>query len=333
MSRRSNRRTVKVRQTVSYESSESENSDNDMGWLEVFAMAIQNSRRKGRRSVSATSRKRSTPRKTQKKASSKARTTTINDTTAVPLKSVPNNVSINTSITLDDSILAEHSKKVEDKVESFFKAHNLISDDEDEIENITKKARYPSKDTKEFYELSDSDDDIKKLLNLTPQPSTSKQINEKCDTTVDSIFKDKTNEVIDLAATTSQTKDEELMEVVEKILESTDKSEMPTENDQSWTDFKNKKEEILDNISSLLNEFSKDTQPKPVEPEPPKPASPTKRTCPVCFETLGGDILIMTTTCGHIFCKTCIEHIAKTIRKCPTCRKGINKSKIHPLFL
>lgn len=345
MSRRSNRRTVKVKQTVQFSDSESSHSEesDDSSWLQLFAMAFQHSRRRRSRAAGSARRK-STPRKTPKKASASSRKSprtlpSTNITVTVPLTSAVNNVSITTSINLDDSVIADQSKKVEDKVESFFKTHNLISDDEDEGESSSKKAKYPSKDTKEFYEIPDSDDDV-----LLPQPSTShSNINRtnRSPSPVNNILSaDLTNvkndEVIDIIDNSTTHKEDELMDIVDKILESTDKTtDVICEKDESWTDYKNKAEEILGSISNLLGEISKDTQPKTVEPAPSKQESPkpVKPSCPICFEVFGGEVTAMTTTCGHIFCKTCINQVAKTVKKCPTCRKAVNQKKIHPIYL
>ncbi|ONM56187.1 RING/U-box superfamily protein [Zea mays] len=40
-----------------------------------------------------------------------------------------------------------------------------------------------------------------------------------------------------------------------------------------------------------------------------------------------------TTTCGHIFCDTCIKQAIKVQKKCPTCRKGLKMNSVHRIFL
>lgn len=347
MSKRNIRRSVNKKQGICYaESSESDDSYDDMEWLGHLALALQSSLHKKNRS----GRKTNIPKKirTPRRNSHITNVRKVRNL-SVPLSSSRNNENSTKSMNLEESVIAEQSKKVEDKVESFFKAHNLISDDEDEHD----KTSYPPKDAKEFYELSDSDDDIK-LDNFISHPSTSHINADNVPSTsstrmnmVHSVsvsnshnFNDtpdyKSDELIDLVEIPTPSKDDELMDIVDKILENSDKPiDIISEKDNSWTDYKNKAEEILGNISNLLDGISKDAKPKTVESEPAKQESPksTKPTCPICFETLGGDILAVTTVCGHIFCKMCIEQVAKTVKKCPTCRKVVNQKKIHPVYL
>lgn len=346
MSRKGGRHRLKVKQTISYaESSDSEVTD-DESWLEFFARAFQHASRSGRsRRSTGSVKKRTTPKKSQKKTGPKKSNLTSNPpniTITVPLSASVNNVSITTSTNIDEDVLADQSKKVEAKVESFFKIHNLISDDE-EGDNLVKKTNYPSKDTKEFYEIPDSDDDVKiSSGNIISQPSTSYSISNfeagssnahhKMSRPISTNIKSD-DEVIELVENTSQ-KEDELMDVVDKILQTTETtSENAADYDAKWADYKNKAEEILNNVSNLLSEIS--TKPNITKPEVPQPESPkhVKPTCPICFDVLGGDVSAMATTCGHIFCKPCIQQVAKTVKKCPTCRSTVNQKKIHPIYL
>eukprot|EP00002_Diphylleia_rotans_P029489 TRINITY_DN6010_c0_g1_i10.p1 TRINITY_DN6010_c0_g1~~TRINITY_DN6010_c0_g1_i10.p1 ORF type:complete len:509 (-),score=68.66 TRINITY_DN6010_c0_g1_i10:390-1916(-) len=52
--------------------------------------------------------------------------------------------------------------------------------------------------------------------------------------------------------------------------------------------------------------------------------------CPICMEAPDP---IYVTTCGHVFCKTCIEAAITEQKRCPICRTGLRKNKIHPIFL
>uniref|UniRef100_A0A914UMI2 RING-type E3 ubiquitin transferase n=1 Tax=Plectus sambesii TaxID=2011161 RepID=A0A914UMI2_9BILA len=63
-------------------------------------------------------------------------------------------------------------------------------------------------------------------------------------------------------------------------------------------------------------------------------------TCPICFDdsatvTKEGRQM-MSTTCGHVFCNSCIKGLfvagGKTA-ECPKCRKKISLKQIHPIFL
>lgn len=62
-------------------------------------------------------------------------------------------------------------------------------------------------------------------------------------------------------------------------------------------------------------------------------------TCPVCMDNLAAILSdgrkLRSTTCGHVFCNTCIEALFKNHKNidCPQCRKKITKSQVNPLFL
>ncbi|KAI8466993.1 MAG: hypothetical protein J3K34DRAFT_431869 [Monoraphidium minutum] len=36
------------------------------------------------------------------------------------------------------------------------------------------------------------------------------------------------------------------------------------------------------------------------------------------------------TTCGHVYCYTCIVNCIKVTRKCPSCRKALDQKKARP---
>ncbi|XP_003724870.2 E3 ubiquitin-protein ligase RNF4 [Strongylocentrotus purpuratus] len=68
-------------------------------------------------------------------------------------------------------------------------------------------------------------------------------------------------------------------------------------------------------------------------------ATPQKRviTCPICMEdetTLRNNgQQLMSTNCGHVFCRHCIRASIQTQHRCPTCRKKLTMRQIHPIFL
>ncbi|PKA60944.1 Peroxisome biogenesis factor 10 [Apostasia shenzhenica] len=39
------------------------------------------------------------------------------------------------------------------------------------------------------------------------------------------------------------------------------------------------------------------------------------------------------TICGHVFCHECITMAVNKLKKCPTCRRKLNKKSIHRIFL
>lgn len=67
--------------------------------------------------------------------------------------------------------------------------------------------------------------------------------------------------------------------------------------------------------------------------------SPQKRviTCPICMEDetslRNNGQQLMSTNCGHVFCRRCIRVSIQTQRRCPTCRKKLTIRQIHPIFL
>ncbi|KAF2898383.1 hypothetical protein ILUMI_07786 [Ignelater luminosus] len=55
-------------------------------------------------------------------------------------------------------------------------------------------------------------------------------------------------------------------------------------------------------------------------------------TCTICLKSLNGK-KISSTICGHVFCTACITDVVKLLQYCPICRKPLNLSKIHPLYI
>ena len=75
------------------------------------------------------------------------------------------------------------------------------------------------------------------------------------------------------------------------------------------------------------------------EVEPPGPPlndilnSPSRiPICPICLECLlHGDI--MSSICGHVFCRKCIAKSVELKSSCPVCRKQIGRADLHPIYL
>ncbi|XP_058760847.1 uncharacterized protein LOC131634211 [Vicia villosa] len=97
------------------------------------------------------------------------------------------------------------------------------------------------------------------------------------------------------------------------------------------------------NLGAIINEAENDkrtpetnkevSKPKIPEIEPPKETAPLNEpilNCPICME---GFVEEMSTTCGHIFCKTCIKRAISRQRKCPTCRKNLASRGLRRVFL
>lgn len=53
-------------------------------------------------------------------------------------------------------------------------------------------------------------------------------------------------------------------------------------------------------------------------------------TCAVCWSPLKEET---STVCGHIFCLECIRTAIKAQKKCPTCRRKLNRRNIHRVYL
>ncbi|XP_017427041.1 E3 ubiquitin-protein ligase complex slx8-rfp subunit slx8 [Vigna angularis] len=63
-------------------------------------------------------------------------------------------------------------------------------------------------------------------------------------------------------------------------------------------------------------------------PEPPK--KPPALDCPICMSAFEEP---MSTRCGHIFCRCCINTAIAAQGKCPTCRKKVTKNQLIRVFL
>ncbi|XP_004971067.2 E3 ubiquitin-protein ligase RNF4 [Setaria italica] len=66
--------------------------------------------------------------------------------------------------------------------------------------------------------------------------------------------------------------------------------------------------------------------PEPVKEVPKEP----KFTCPICMNELTE---AASTVCGHIFCQKCIKAAIQAQKKCPTCRRTLNKNQHHRVYL
>ncbi|KAL9256549.1 E3 ubiquitin-protein ligase RNF4-like protein [Drosera capensis] len=72
--------------------------------------------------------------------------------------------------------------------------------------------------------------------------------------------------------------------------------------------------------------------PPPPVAAPPPPPSPKEPafSCPVCMGPLVEE---MSTKCGHIFCKSCIQASIHAQKKCPTCRRKLAMKDIIRVYL
>jgi len=66
--------------------------------------------------------------------------------------------------------------------------------------------------------------------------------------------------------------------------------------------------------------------PEPVREVPKEP----KFSCPVCMNEL---VDASSTICGHIYCQKCIRAAIQTNKRCPNCRRKLNMSNFHRVYL
>ncbi|XP_021937361.1 LON peptidase N-terminal domain and RING finger protein 2-like isoform X2 [Zootermopsis nevadensis] len=60
--------------------------------------------------------------------------------------------------------------------------------------------------------------------------------------------------------------------------------------------------------------------------------------CPVCMEDLEfvnptPERQVMSTLCGHTYCRACIEQVLEKKEECPKCRNRQTVGDIHPLYM
>lgn len=234
-------------------------------------------------------------RKTQKRKSNpKTKNTNI-------AKNINNSV-----IILDDSddeclsTVISRTRKLEEnvskKVDSFFQTSGLISDDEDDIT----------------------------LQNVTTNTTNISSQGRSKDISTSSAINNKSNKE-QVTVSDEETDDKCILEDIKNYCAET--------------------EDLLKNANALLDKFirtNSQEEQKVTDQKSPTNENKTVKEkqpqekglgeCPVCYENFA-EKQVMTTKCGHLFCKVCIEKIATTIRKCPTCRKAVNKRNIIAIYI
>ncbi|XP_023023223.2 uncharacterized protein [Leptinotarsa decemlineata] len=311
MSRRRNPRRAAAASRNLRVDSEENSSDEDLDLLEILKDLLQSRRKIPKKRTPKKSKQSSSGNKKSSGAGRKQQTgasATVTSTVSSEFDCEP----------IDEDVKVNQLKNIESKVNNFFNSGNLLSDD-DELDIAKSNVAQPPKESKEFYSLTDSDED---------KPSTSKLDRKD---TISSLGSTLTNEPV----TVEQSKNnDELMDIVDKILDGNEPIEVDTEPDKNWDEYKTKTEEILGSMNAILDEFKENVEKeKPEEKVVEKSPQKEKPTCPICLEVLGGDVVAAATLCGHIFCHECLKKVAKTSKTCPTCRKRINCKQIHPLYI
>jgi hypothetical protein len=55
--------------------------------------------------------------------------------------------------------------------------------------------------------------------------------------------------------------------------------------------------------------------------------------CAICLETVSSKRGISATMCGHVYCTPCIAEVVCKKKECPTCRRTLDSTQVHPLFI
>lgn len=55
-------------------------------------------------------------------------------------------------------------------------------------------------------------------------------------------------------------------------------------------------------------------------------------TCPICLENVRNHSPV-STNCGHIFCKNCLQQALQTVKKCPMCKKNTTLKQFHDIYI
>jgi hypothetical protein len=55
--------------------------------------------------------------------------------------------------------------------------------------------------------------------------------------------------------------------------------------------------------------------------------------CAICLETVSSKRGISATMCGHVYCTPCIVEVVYKKKECPTCRRTLDITQVHPLFI
>jgi hypothetical protein len=55
--------------------------------------------------------------------------------------------------------------------------------------------------------------------------------------------------------------------------------------------------------------------------------------CAICLETVSSKRGISATMCGHVYCTPCIIEVVCKKKECPTCRRTLDVTQVHPLFI
>ncbi|KAG4192455.1 hypothetical protein ERO13_A07G158100v2 [Gossypium hirsutum] len=87
---------------------------------------------------------------------------------------------------------------------------------------------------------------------------------------------------------------------------------------------------VVINCDRYINlESSPQSMVKEITKPQPLPKEPTFN-CPICMGSLNEE---MSTRCGHISCKACINAAIAAQGKCPTCRKRVTVKELIRVFL
>lgn len=91
-------------------------------------------------------------------------------------------------------------------------------------------------------------------------------------------------------------------------------------------------------INAILHKKQKVPEKKKRDDSSPQSTSSHNKSrseleCAVCLESMNSKRGTSATTCGHVYCTPCIEEVIKKKGECPTCRKALDSTQVHKLFL
>lgn len=102
-----------------------------------------------------------------------------------------------------------------------------------------------------------------------------------------------------------------------------------------------------DTVRAVVDPYPRPTGRSPINqlPTPPRPTPQrlnldesqdeggTRISCPICLESIIKREPV-STNCGHLFCKNCIQQALQNVKKCPMCKKSLpGKSPFHKIYL
>ncbi|KFR03915.1 E3 ubiquitin-protein ligase RNF4, partial [Nipponia nippon] len=94
-------------------------------------------------------------------------------------------------------------------------------------------------------------------------------------------------------------------------------------------------DETRDNDVYVTDKVSRELGPLEDDTASSKPSGTVS--CPICMdgysEIVQSGRLIVSTTCGHVFCSQCLRDSLRNAKSCPACRKKLTHRQCHPIYI